>query len=141
MKKFNIDLSKVSGYIEGEEDKKIRGQLIKHGLYNQNCLYSVFNGKREKQVLETGNYIEGNPDSIFAFTKDKLGWETEEPFHNHIKNLTRDYTLPAIAIYDKNQFVQDHSRGTNWEYFFKNPDKKLEALLGIAFLNFGKPDF
>ena len=136
MKKFNIDLSKCSGYIDGEENRVIFGQLRKQKFYNKNCLYSVFNGNRSKQVEEMGNYRKDNPNSIFAFTKEELGWETEEPFHNYIKNLTRDYDDPAIVIYDKNQFFQDYIMGTDWEYFFKNSDKKLESLLGIAFLKF-----
>lgn len=137
MKKFNIDLSKVSGYIDGEEDRKIRGQLKKHGLLNQNCLYSVFNGRREKQILETGNYRQGNPDSIFAFTKNELVWKAEIGIHNDIKTHLEQYLeSPAIAIYDKKQFTQDYNRGTNLEYFFNNPNKKLETLLGIAFLKF-----
>lgn len=136
LKEFEIDLSSCSGYVDEEEDKIIRGQLKKQALFNAKCIYSVFNGNRKKQILETGNYRNGNPNSIFAFTKNELGWETEEPFHNHIKSLTRDYNLPAIAIYDKNQFNEDYAKGGNYEYFFKNPNKKLEALLGIAFLKF-----
>jgi PhoPQ-activated pathogenicity-related protein len=136
MKKFNIDLSKIIRYVDGQEDRIIRGQLIRHGLYNQDCLYSVFNGDKAKQPKKTGSYRDKNLDSIFALTKDELVWESGST-HNSLKSLSDQYpNNPAIAIYDKKQFFQDFMRGTNWEYFFKNPDKKLEALLGIAFLRF-----
>ena len=143
MEKFNIDLSKAIRYVDGEEDRIIRDQLIKHRLYNQNCLYSVFNGRREKQILETGNYRKGNPDSIFALTKNELVWEAGVGVHNDIKTHSAQYPeSPAIAVYDKNKFHNNPERGDwRYEYFFKNPDNKLEALLGIAFLNFVKPNF
>jgi len=137
MKKINIDLSKITRYIDGEEDRIISGRLIKHRLYNQDCLYSVFNGNRAEQIKTTGSYRDENPDSIFALTKDELVWEAEIGVHNDIKIHSAQYPdNPAIAIYDKKQFFQDFMRGTRWEYFFKNPNKKLEALLGIAFLKF-----
>ncbi|MEK6936286.1 MAG: hypothetical protein AABW67_05855 [Nanoarchaeota archaeon] len=135
-KKIKIDLSNCSGYIEGEENQIIIGQLKKNGFYNKNYLYSVFNGDRIKQIQKTGNYREENPDSIFAFNKSELIWEAEIGIHNDIKSLCRDYQEPAIAVYDSKKFKRNYAKGTNWEYFFKNTDKKLEALLGIALLKF-----
>ncbi len=138
IKKFEIDLSEISGYIDGEEDKIIQGQLKKQRLYNKNCLYSVFNGRRENQILRTGNYRKGNLNSIFAFIKNDFVWETDIGINNDIKNLSNQYIeSPAIAIYNKTKFYQG-SGDYKYEYFFKNPNKKLEALLGIAFLNFKK---
>ena len=135
VKKFNIDLSKISGYIEEEHDKKIKGQLIKHGFFNRNCLYSVFNSNRIKQIEETGNYRKES-DSIFALTKEELIWESEFG-HNSLKELSNQYPKnPAIAIYNRKQFYEDYEKGSRYEYFFINPDKKLEALIAIAFLKF-----
>lgn len=134
IKKININLARISGYIEGEYDRKIRGQLKKNSLYNKNYLYSIFNGNRIKQIEETGNYRKENPDSIFALTKDELVWESE--FNkNSLKHLSIQYDNPTIAIYDRSQFREDYEKG-RYEYFFKDPDKKLEALIAIAFLRF-----
>lgn len=142
VKKFNINMSKIPLYLEGEEDGRIRRQLRENRLYNRNCLYAVFNGAREKQILKTGNYRKGNPDSIFALTKKELIWQGEIERDNSIKNLAMGYSTPAIAVFDRDKLYKDGTKGDyRWEYFFKNPDKKLEALLGIAFLDFGKPDF
>lgn len=135
-KKFDISLMGISGYIEGEYDKKIRNQLKKKGFYSDNYLYSVFNGRKIKQIEETGNYRGWNSDSIFALTKDELVWESEFS-HNDIKHLSEQYLeCPAIAIYDRKQFRENHKKGRRYEYFFINPNKKLEALLATAFLKF-----
>jgi hypothetical protein len=40
--------------------------------------------------------------------------------------------LPAIVVYDARQF-KESDRGLVYEYSFKNPDKKVDTLLGIGF--------
>jgi len=133
MKEFQIDLREISGYIDGEEEKTIHSGLRKQGMLRKSLLYSVFNWNRARQLRQTGNYRKDNPDSIFALTKEELVWESENPRNrNDLKQLTNSYGYPAIAVYDKTHFTRDPNVCAVFEYSFKNPTRKTEALVGIA---------
>lgn len=141
MKKAVVDLSKVSGYIEGEEDEKIAKVLKSEKLYSPRFLYSIFNIHRTKQVMMTGNYRNpGNsedPDdpesrnSIFAFRLSEFIWES--PMSGDltcIKTHAKQYYDPAIAVYDKNHFV----KVDDYEYRFKDQKNRAKSLVGIVSL-------
>ena len=135
MKVFDIDMSHICGYVDGEEDKVIRKALRKQELLNKRCLYSIFNGERTEQVKKTGNYRMPKLDSIFAFQKHELFWETDMT-PNSIKTHLQDYDPPGIVVYDRQKFYQDFKKGTHWEYFFKDLQNKPKAVLGIGLMRF-----
>ncbi len=133
MIEFEIDLRGISGYIEREEEKTIHQEFRKHKMFSKEFLYTVFNWNRRRQLKETGNYREKNPDTIFALTKEELIWDAEQPWHrNYLKQLTNNYEYPGIAVYDRKQFTQNPNICSPFEYSFKEPLRKTDALVGIA---------
>lgn len=133
IKKFDINMREISGYVDGESDKRIITELKKQELYFENFLYSVFNGQRAEQIEKTGVYRQGNPNEIFAFSKENLSWNGEG-ITGGLDLYTKNYELPAIAIYDRTHF-SDKNCGV-YEFSFKNPNKKVDAVRGIGFLRF-----
>ena len=127
MKKFTTDFSKCNQYIDGSYDEVLQKSLKQKDFYGEDFLYSIFNERHIEQIKSTGNYRQNNPNSIFALTIPELVWENDNTVLNDVQGLTNSYLFPAIAIYDKEQFKEE----CQWEYRFKNPDKKLEALLGV----------
>ncbi|MFA5173625.1 MAG: hypothetical protein WC438_00400 [Candidatus Pacearchaeota archaeon] len=140
MEKFTVDLSGISRHIDGfekEYEQILKGQLLKHGFYNKNCLYSVFDDFFTKKLEETGTYRFNKSGEakkgIFAFKKQDLIWAPDE--NTNIWFYIESQLNPGIAIYDKRQFNNEDDDPRS-PYIFKNPNKKLDALLGIASIKF-----
>ena len=113
----------------GNEDKAgiVRRAARIGGLGDRNLLYFGFDGYRHSTLLRYGTL---HPESDFISASEK----TDE---NECGNPTTplSYALekarPAIAIYDKSKFER---KGPN-NYRFKEPRRKLEALLAVYFLD------
>lgn len=139
VKRVTIDLTGASEYGDREHDKLIAKGLSDAELFSKKFLYSVFNGKRVKQVLRTGNYREPvkGLNLIFAFKlgSGELGlgelvWD--DGVLNSIKLHSKKYTKPAIAVYDASCFSEAYDCGHG--FVFNDVDKAREAVRGIAFL-------
>jgi len=138
IKKFEIDLSKASPYVDGKHDEIIYRVLRSQCLFNVNCLYSVCDGDEIEELKKTGTYRRKS-NSIFAFTKPELVWDNH-PELNDVEAHAIRYKNPALAVFKRCHFeIVSHLKEEkdDWkEYRFKNPDKKLEALLGVGILKF-----
>ena len=141
MKTIQVDMSKVNSYTNPAEDI-VKKSLRANTLFNKNCLYTVIDGEKlealtqeeTKAFLQTGTYTED--DTIHAFTKDNLTPEDpNDPNSPRLTDLLNSYYRPAIVVYK----AADFELGCTYDYTFKNPDKKLEAVLAILELNWKKP--
>lgn len=133
-RRLEIDLSRVSGYVDGEEDKVITRNLRKAGLFSNKFLYSVFNGRRTNQVKKTGSYRAPEHENVFAFELKDLKWDSGalgDP--NCIKTHSRQYDRPAIGVYHASML--EKMRELDFEYKFLCEDKR-KAVAAIAFLKF-----
>jgi hypothetical protein len=128
IKEFRIDCSECNNYIDGSYDKVVQDTLKQQGFLGDEFLYTVFDSKKIEQIKTTGNYKIKEPDMIWANTKDNLIWDSNDP--NDLKNLSYMYDEAALAVYDKSKFESTD----DIIHLFKEPTKKLEALLGIGIL-------
>ena len=151
VRKLEIDLSNVSGYIEGEYDKVIIGALKSHKLYSPDFLYTVLDGdkldileregtyrsKGDEFVEDTNAHLRGDginyndQDIIYAFNLANFKWE-DGSNPDCIKTFQAKYINPALAVWDRSQFEEDYFASTNEGYRFKNPDRKQDALVAIV---------
>ena len=135
VKRFDIDLSEVSGYVDGEHDEVIRRELSRYRVLSDKFLYTVLDGDRADELERTGTYgkpggeVQRQKDSIFAFRESELVWDALSV--HCIKTHIGQYLNPALAVWKRNHFtVSFFSSGE--EYIFKNPERKPEALTAIA---------
>jgi hypothetical protein len=132
MKEITIDLSDIGWAGDKDHDSRIMAVLRRHGLLSKDFLYSVFNGDDSGEVRIDGTYRRPGTKTIFAFTNSELSWggHSGESLDG-INGLSKIYIHPAIVVYDGRKFEKTT---LDYEYEFLNPDKKLEALVGIAHL-------
>lgn len=135
VKRFDIDLTNVSGYVDGEHDNVIRRELSRNRVLSDKFLYTVLDGDRADELEKNGTY--GRPggeshrqkNSIFAFKESELVWDTDSV--HCIKTHIGQYLNPALAVWERAHFT-DSNFSSGEEYLFKNPERKPEALRAIA---------
>jgi hypothetical protein len=139
VRKFPIDLSQTTGYIEGEEDEIVQGELTRQGLFSPQFLYTVLDGDRLVELQTTGTYgkpggkTHRNEHGIFAFNHKNLIWDAGAS-PDCIKTYQTGYPNPAMAIWKRDHFVDYHYFASGEEYVFKDPKNKPKALEAIALL-------
>lgn len=118
-----LDLSNADGgYITTNFDL-LRRALKRDKKYSKDLLYRGFDGKNIPKLLKTGR-DSGRGKTIFAVTQDYIyNCLGIDPFE-----YAFDHENPAIAVFDLKHFKEDIEY-INW--VFKNPDKKLEALVAV----------
>lgn len=131
IKRFAIDLSKCTGYVNGEHDEIIAKVLTKNKFFSQDYLYSVVDGNKSDRLAKNGTYRD---NIIYAFSRDQLLWEN--PISNQgLERYVRQYSNPALAIWNRSQF-DDHNSiekaESSFAYQFKNPDKKQNSLIALV---------
>lgn len=112
------------------EADAVKAALKSNSLFNQNCLYTVIDGKRLEEFLQRGTYREG--DSIDAFTKKHLN--SDNPADFDLSTMLKEYYppgKPAIAVYKIGYFEKKFE----FTYIFKDPENKPEALKAILDIN------
>lgn len=123
MKKVTLDLSKADQYTGPTETEVLVDELKAHGLYEENCLYTVIDGEKLDEFLEHGTY---RPDDvIYAFGRDELVWRGD---YDDLRRHIEFYQKPAIAVYNRSHFDVEEGGFT---YRFKNPGRKREAVVGV----------
>ncbi len=125
---------------------ELRRTLRPHQLWHRDFLYTVIDGKRISSFAQTGTYRPG--DTIFAYTPrelDEMAKDTTAD-NEEIEDHLLKYFPPALAIYLSAHFLNHHTfvPGNDEDhlclsqYKFKNPQKKLEALAGVALIHLPK---
>ncbi len=122
---ITLELPDNVSYQEDEFMKRLKAVLGDHDLRDQ--LYSFFNMDKIGEIKRTGSY-RGKKDSIFAFTEDQLIWD--DGSFNCLSQFMRQYSMPALAIYDKSSFIKPYLAG-KFEYRFINSDNKKDSLIAI----------
>ena len=134
LQSFTIDLTQADGYVVSEDDV-IKDRLVTRRLFSSQFLYTVIDGNKSDEFLRKGTYREDN--SIFAFTHDQLQWvpvgfRSEQGLETYLLY----YEAPALAIFKRDAFdpaiIEDSS--IDYEYCFRNPSSKKEALLALAYV-------
>lgn len=127
IREFTIDMSRIHPYEPAERfEEKLFGELEKRSLLEDSFLYTVVDGERANKLKQNGTYTE--EDIIYAFKRDQLRWDSDNTVDQTLKRYAREYDAPAIAIWQGDLFVEDSPLA----YKFINPDRKAEALKGIA---------
>ncbi|MBI2452324.1 hypothetical protein HYV50_04590 [Candidatus Pacearchaeota archaeon] len=129
-----VDLSGVSGYVEGEHDEKIRVVLRRNGLLSRRNLYTVFDFGKVGDVLETGFTRRAGEEMIYALRSEQLIWDNGDK--NSLKVHAKQYGQPGIAVYDGREMIKDEE--SQYGYYFKNPNRKKETLFGVIELKFSR---
>ena len=128
-----IDLRNLE-YVDGGYDLALREGLQSMELYGQPFLYSVFNLHDLRRVISTGMTRDGSQDNvIYAYTHEQLKWE-DNGNPNAFGRLAYDCIEPAIAVYDKGQFLPAKFADSNYGYEFINLNLRTLALKGIISL-------
>lgn len=105
----------------------IRIALKKDGLYEQDLLYRGFDGKNINRLLNTGQ--DTNDKSIFCATEEQIINEFPvDGFDFNPFDYAFDYKKPALAVFNARHFLNGD---TISEYYFKDPNRKPEALVAI----------
>ena len=133
VKRGTIDLNKADGYVLTEADIIIE-KLKKDGIYKPNLIYRGFNGEMMITMLKTGADITNDDcgdEAIYADGEKSLRetpQSSENPLSYGIESL-----VPALAVYNGSKLkgVQGGKM-----FSFKNPKKKLEALVAVYKLKF-----
>jgi len=127
-----VDLSGVSGYVNGEEDELIRSGLEEKGLLGEDYLYSVFDHSKVDRLLRTGSTRRKGVEVIYAFREEEMVWSRDSGEVNPVRDIVREYFEPGIAVYDRDGLTSAYRADSDFGYEFVNPDRKLEALKGIV---------
>ncbi|HLC31863.1 MAG TPA: hypothetical protein VJK51_04290 [Candidatus Nanoarchaeia archaeon] len=126
IKRFTIPLAHIHPYEDGGYERKIKETLDEKDLLGNDFLYTIVDGKRTAELKKNGTYREGK--TIYALTQDQLIWTSVDYNSNPLEKMAQDYDHPAIAIWHKTKFKLK----AKYEFVFKDPDKKPEALIAIA---------
>jgi len=119
-----MELSHIAD--DSEKANRINKSARRDGLGERNLLYMGFEGNKHSTLFRYGTL---NPESEFLCASEEVnGNECGNPTTPLSYALERD--RPAMAIYDKSRFDR---KGPN-NYRFKEPGKKLDALLAVYFL-------
>jgi|GEM_PF-2483463 len=129
---LRIDVRPTPANDYATEELDILVSALKHeGLYRKSLLYRGFDGRNTKRLLATGQDKPING----------LNCSTEQEMRNpDLKELAdifmyTEHDHPAIAIFDPRKFTRVD--GT-YIYRFKEPEKKLEALIAVCELDYSK---
>ncbi len=127
MKIKTLDMKKADGYVLTEFDL-VRESLKEEGRYNPDLLYRGFNAKDIPILLETGQ--DNKKKNIFCASEKQI----TNQYSNGIANIFSyaDFSNPAIAVFNP-EFLEEQF---TYAYRFKNPNKKLEALVGVYKLKY-----
>lgn len=136
-----ISFERADGYVCTEQDV-LEIELRRLGLYGTAFAYSAFKPKLLATVLKTGtphiNTAYPNSidccivDSPIATIKTEIRDNDEYDLAYYLA-ITSDGKIACFAVYDKSKMEprkEDHPY-----YRFKEPDKKLEALLAVVEVN------
>jgi len=123
MKVETIDMKEADNYVFTELDL-IKKALKKSRVYRKDLLYRGFNGNNIPRLLKEGQ----DTPSKYLYCNDEKEI-TELPYVNeqNVFGYASEYTNPAIAIFNSKLLAERIPYG----YLFKNPNKKLEALVAV----------
>lgn len=133
---YSISFKKVDGYLITEQ-KALQKQLKRLKLYGRQFLYSSFPPNKLNLVIEKGTARAESPDPdiVFCCQADPLGnlgiYHPEG--HDLISYLIQHaegFSFATFAVYDRNKFDEEFGG-----HKFKEPDKKIEALLAVVRIN------
>lgn len=127
----SINLARAAaGYVPGECDRLIRKSLERAGLHSDRNLFTVFNYSRARAVAKTGLTIPPHEDVLYAFTRDQLAWDNNQP--NCLRVCTRQVLEPGIAVYDRGQLKPATDGVSDFGYEFVDKSQARDALVGIV---------
>ena len=135
IKRIQIDVSQEGTYDPTTDsiisaDNLLRRSLRKNRLYRNEFLFTVIDGSLLDEFLFKGTYRDD--DIIYAFTKEELIFNNQESHSEHVNDLDTlfaSYDNPVLAVYKSSQFIPSD---IEFEYKFRNTNKKLEALEAIV---------
>jgi len=118
-----IDLNQADGYAVTPFDL-VRKALKREKKYKKNLLYRGFNADNISKLLKTGQDTDN--DVVFCATEDQITDPCPDDSVNVFLYACK-HANPALAVFDPQFFYQFDEYG----YIFKEPDKKLEALVAV----------
>ena len=132
MEVTTLDLSKADGYTATEFDF-LKKALRRSGRYREDLLYHGFDGANISRLLKTGQ--DTDAELLFCFKEDEIDGDsnTASLFHYAYE----DHSIPAIAVFDPSK-LNHIGYPTEYAYTFKNPGRKLEALVAVFKLAYRK---
>lgn len=133
---YSISFKGVDGYLITEQ-KALQKELKRLKLYGRQFLYSSFPPNKLNLVLEKGTARakSPNPDIVFCCQVDPNGnlgiFHTEGyDLISYLIGHAQGFPFATFAVYDRNKFDEEFE-----VYKFKEPDKKIEALLAVVQIN------
>jgi len=128
---IRIDLSGVSGYVDGEYDELIQRSLSDSDLFRESDLYSVFNYAKLERLLESGTTRNPGDNIIYALSRDQLKWDNGEPNCLSVCVLQEEDS-PGIAVLDGKFLKSAYGAGSEFGYEFLYRKDRAGALRGVV---------
>ena len=118
-------------YVGDEFLRNFALKLDKNGLGGQGHLYSFFDAKSIEKLKRTGSYRRVSDNAIYAFNNEQLRvWDDGEA--NAVRVCFNQCESPALAVFDENQFEVPIDGASDYEYRFREPERRTDALEGIV---------
>lgn len=123
-----------------KKDRKYRENLVYRGFDGDNIPQLLKEGQERYRESESDEFSElldeeqGNSDEgvLFAYTEKELLEKTTSK--TDIFAYASDFIHPAIAVFDSECLKREDKDA--YSYIFKNPNKKLEALVAVYRLKY-----
>ena len=136
---FEIDLRNV---VKSISDNDFIGREINEfGFYGNGFGYSAFNPRLKENILKFGvpsvDSVYGDytflclVDGPHTFFGKGIRDDDDNDLMHYV-NLNSNLGKGMFAIYDKSKFVEHKEMICHPRYEFSEPDKKLDALLGVV---------
>jgi len=127
-----LDMREANGYNITEFDV-VKKALLEDGKYRKDLLYRGFDGRKISRLLKTGQ--DTNSEFLFCYTESQIEGPYAVGSEANIFGYAYGHPIPAVAVFDPLQLESDQPVG-EFAYKFKNPDKKLEALVAVYKLKY-----
>jgi hypothetical protein len=121
MRAKTIDMRRADGYTV-TEFSLIKTALKKSKKYRKDLLYRGFNGDFIPKLLEEGQ--DSADEYVYCYTEEEVDGSGYDP---NLFDYASKSDNPAIAVFNSKLLIEDIPNG----YTFKNPNKKLEALVAV----------
>jgi len=121
-----IDLNEADGYAITPFDL-VKGALKKEKKYKKGLLYRGFNANNIPKLLKTGQDTDN--EVVFCAAEERIIDPCPDD-STDVFSYACNHADPALAVFDPQFFC----RCDEYAYKFKEPDKKLDALVAVYIL-------